>query len=244
MTKLSKKEDNIPESVTDKERLIFIFQTLIKEGQRLIGFEGNALIIEIKKLNVKPYFDCKDTIFLEEEFRNLLLPIKDDLDFFRRHDMRDYKPDFNFESFQGFITFYDYTDDFMKLYMEDKLGVKSDSKINGNYAESKSISIKEKKVEFDEVTSTITINGKKCPLPPATNIDYLARAMFSREVGEPVDWSIIYREMTGSQAVIGSKTNKKSVEDTVLRLNQKIQNIFGTEDKLISCKNKSIIRNY
>jgi len=228
------KKKAVVENITNNERLIFVFQTLIKEGERRVVFEENVLVINEKKLNVKPYFDCKNIIELEEELHYLLLPIKDDLDFFRKHDMRDYKPIFSFE-WSPDIMFHDYTDEFMKMYLDERLGVKT---------KSKSTSIKDKIVEFNEVTSTVIIDGKKCPLPPATNMDYLARAMFSREVGEPVDWSIIYREMTGSQAIIGSKKNKKSVEDAVHAINQKVLNILGIEDKLICFKNKSVIRNH
>jgi len=116
--------------------------------------------------------------------------------------------------------------------------------MNGDKKVLKIISLKNKKVEFDEVTSTIIVNGKKCPLPAAKNEEYLARAMFSREVGESIDWSIIYKEMSGSEATIGSAKNKKTLVDTVNRLNNRIKEIIGTEDKLISCNNKNVKRNY
>lgn len=116
--------------------------------------------------------------------------------------------------------------------------------MNGDKIETEIINLKDKKAEFDEVTSAIIINNKRCSLPTAKNEEYLARAMFSREVGESVDWSIIYKEMTGSDNVIGNIKNKKTLTDTIDRLNKRIKNTLGIEDKLISCENKTMRRNY
>ncbi|MDO8496252.1 MAG: hypothetical protein Q7S43_02245 [bacterium] len=116
--------------------------------------------------------------------------------------------------------------------------------MDSNKTESEFTSLKDRKVEYDEVTSTIIIDGKKCSLPVAKNEDYLAVAMFSREIDEPIDWSIIYKEMSGSKSSIGSQRNKKALADTIKRLNERIKKIFGTEDKLISCENDTVKRNY
>jgi hypothetical protein len=241
MSKTLPKKDDVPESVTDKERLIFIFQTLIKEGVRY-PLDG-VLVIDQKKLNVKPYFD--DDIypgFSEQAFCEWIIPIQNDKDFYRRYHMENYKPNFSFDSEEYFlekgVVFIDFTDDFMKLYLENRLGIKTDLKINGN------ASLKDKEVGFDETTSSIMMNGKRCALPAFKNESSLALAMFSRDIDESVDWSIIYREMTGSEAVIGTKKNKKTLVDTINRLNGRIKKIFETEDKLISCENKSVKRNY
>ncbi len=105
-------------------------------------------------------------------------------------------------------------------------------------------SLKGKTVEFDDTKPEIIVNGKTCSLPPAKNEDYLAKAMFSREIGEFVDWSIIYKEMTGSNAVIGQLKDQKTVRDAVNRLNKRIKGIFGVGDKLLDWENKSIRRNF
>ncbi len=106
------------------------------------------------------------------------------------------------------------------------------------------LSLKDRKVEFDDAKPAIVVDGKSCPLPPAKNEDYLARALFRRPVGEYVDWSTIYGENTGSKEVIGDKNDMKSVRDTMNRLNKRIKEIIGTKDDLLSWENKSIKRNY
>jgi hypothetical protein len=68
--------------------------------------------------------------------------------------------------------------------------------------------------------------------------------MFARPIGEFVDWSIAHEEMTGTNTVIGSETDRKRVKDTVNRLNKRVQEVIGTNDKLLSWKNKSICRNF
>ena len=115
---------------------------------------------------------------------------------------------------------------------------------------SKEFPLKGKAVEFDETGPSIIISSKACPLPPAKNEEYLAKVMFVRRLGEYVDWSIIYREMSGfdsgmkSDEEIGSKENEKSVRDTMDRLNKRIMDFVPTSDELFSWKNKSICRNY
>lgn len=105
-------------------------------------------------------------------------------------------------------------------------------------------SLKIKTVVFDEAQSAILVDGKVCPLPPAKNEEYLAKAMFSRPIGEFVDWSIVHKEITGATAVIGSEKDKKSVRDTMDRLNKRLQTIIGTSDQLLRWQNKSICRNF
>lgn len=104
--------------------------------------------------------------------------------------------------------------------------------------------LKLKDVVFDESQPAIFIGDKKCSLPPAKNEEYLAKVMFARPTGEFVDWSIIYKEMTGTEAVIGSGQDSKSVRDTMNRLNKRVQEVIGTNDKLLSWKNKSVCRNF
>jgi hypothetical protein len=116
--------------------------------------------------------------------------------------------------------------------------------MDGEKARSSTISLEGKRVRFDENTSAIIINEKKCSLPAFKNEYSLANAIFSYDIDEPVDWSIIYKEMSGSKASIGSSKNKKTLTDTIDRLNDRIKKFFGTKDKLISCENNSVKRNY
>lgn len=105
--------------------------------------------------------------------------------------------------------------------------------------------LKDKTIEFDEALPAILVNGKPCALPPAKNEACLSRVMFGRRIGEFVDWSVIYNEMTGiDKDVIGDENNKKSVRDTMSRLNKRVREIIGTDDELLSWGNKSIKRNY
>ncbi len=113
-----------------------------------------------------------------------------------------------------------------------------------NYVGKKKTFLKDKVIEFDESQPAISIDGKICALPPAKNEEYLAKVMFRRKAGEFVDWSIIYKEMTGTGEVIGDENDKKSVRDTMNRLNKRVQEIMWTDDKLLSLENKSIKRNY
>ena len=68
--------------------------------------------------------------------------------------------------------------------------------------------------------------------------------MFSRPVGEFVDWSIIHQEMTGVAEGVGDEKDKKAVRDTMDRLNKRVQEVIGTDDELLGWENKSIRRNY
>ena len=99
-------------------------------------------------------------------------------------------------------------------------------------------------VQFDDTKPAILVGARACPLPPAKNEEYLARAMFSRPVGEFVDWSIIHQEMTGVAEVVGDEKDKKAVRDTMDRLNKRVQEVIGTDDELLGWENKSIRRNY
>ncbi len=100
-----------------------------------------------------------------------------------------------------------------------------------------------KQIEYDETKSLILVAGKSCPLPPAKNEDYLAKAMFNRPIGEFVDWSLIYSEVTGSEVDDGIK-NQKTIRDTMDRLNKRVQEIIGTAEELFTWQNKSLKRNY
>ncbi len=120
----------------------------------------------------------------------------------------------------------------------------------GNKKPSKKISLKGKDIKFDEAKPAIIIDHKSYPLPPAKNEDFLCRVMFSRPIGEFVDWSIIYREITGigkekqDDNEIGNDKNKKTTRDTMDRLNKRFQEILNTEDQILSWENKSIKRNF
>jgi hypothetical protein len=154
----------------NKEKLIFLFQTLLKEGIRH-PFHSNVLVINEHKLKVAPFFD--ESNFTEQTFSELLQPVKDDLDFYRKYNMVNYKPDFRFNK-EGFsspediMLFFDFTYDFLKLYLKERLGAESRSITNKNRAVIEKIEVLEDKTELKKIT--LYING-----------DYNNPAEFKRE---------------------------------------------------------------
>jgi hypothetical protein len=152
--------ERMKHNVTPKEQLIFIFQTLIKEGVR---FGNNMVIIDEDKLNVKPYFDEKVYPgFSWQAFHDLFEPVKNDLDFYRKYNMANYKPDFGFDeerliSPNDIVVFYDFTEDFIKFYLEDRLGVKSKPKTSDNKTVVKKIEVLKDKTKNKRIT--VFING-------------------------------------------------------------------------------------
>ena len=110
------------------------------------------------------------------------------------------------------------------------------------------ISLEQAAIEFNDEIGAIIINGLKCNLPPFQNEHCLARAIFGYKKGQPVDWSFIYEKMTGdfpaNSPHLGDSKMKRTVNDTVRRLNERIQRTINTEDLLIDQKGKTIIRNF
>ena len=117
-------------TITNKERLIFLFKTLIDFGWR--NGEG-VLIVPFNKILVEPYFyaDDMESIYLGLPY--LFKHVQTDKDFYRKHNMLNYEPTFAFDTKREYsnlddLIFKDYTDDFLKEYLEDRLGVKYSSK--------------------------------------------------------------------------------------------------------------------
>ena len=110
------------------EILIWLFDILLKEGQRIIC-GTRMLVIEKDKLIVDPYFD-ED---IDRELRELVDIVTSDKDFFRKYNMTNYGPDFTIVPESRFVEgetviFTDFTEDFMKEYLENRLGVKKGTK--------------------------------------------------------------------------------------------------------------------
>lgn len=142
--------------ITDKEKLIWFFRTLIKEGEHN---EEDLLMVPFDKLLVAPYFYNEKYDDIYQDFSNLIRPIQTDKDFYRKHNMLNYKPDFTFDesgqySEHGAVFFKDFTDDFMRTYLKDKLGVKSNSVINSSSIQKIEI------IKSEEGRIKVYINGK------------------------------------------------------------------------------------
>lgn len=109
------------------------------------------------------------------------------------------------------------------------------------------ISLSGKNITFNDGSSTIFVGKSSCQLPFAKNEHCFARVMITRHpVGEFVDWSDIYKEITGDEpdSIEDIKKNQKMVRDTMDRLNNRIKATFNTDDELLSWENRSIKRNY
>lgn len=108
----------------------------------------------------------------------------------------------------------------------------------------KKIKLNSASVIFNDEKAMLAIGKQICSLPPFKNEHYFCRAMFSRPVKEPVDWSLIYQEMTGGHEEMPDPKNKRTVQDTMYALNNRIKEVANTDDALFTWENKSIKRNF
>jgi len=105
------------------------------------------------------------------------------------------------------------------------------------------ISLSSHKIIFDDNGAMIVTGELKCPLPPHKNEHFFCRAMFQFLPKEFIDWSTIYEKMENIEPIDEDK-NKRSVLDTMYAVNNRVKEIFNTDDKLFTWKEKSITRNY
>jgi hypothetical protein len=101
-----------------------------------------------------------------------------------------------------------------------------------------------RKVLFIDNEAVLKIGNKKCHIPPSSHMHSLCRVVFRHTLNEPVDWSIIYEEMTGNKEGENFKKDKKSVYDTLDRINKAVKKCLNTDDELLSWDRKTIKRNY
>ncbi len=106
------------------------------------------------------------------------------------------------------------------------------------------IALKDYKVAFDDDKATIMVGRLKCPLPPFKNEHFFCRAMFQYPANEPVDWSLVFKEMTGSYEEVPAENKIRSVRDTMYALNNRIKEVLNTPDSLFTWENKTIRRSY
>ncbi|OGZ64807.1 MAG: hypothetical protein A3A98_02220 [Candidatus Staskawiczbacteria bacterium RIFCSPLOWO2_01_FULL_40_39] len=117
---------------------------------------------------------------------------------------------------------------------------------NKNIGTKEKMSLIEKEINFDDNRTTIKISGKDVFLPPFKNEHFLCRVMFQHLKGEPIDWSIVYEEMTDDKEPDSDKKtkNKRMVYDTMEALNTRIKEILNTDDDFFTFKERTITRNY
>lgn len=109
------------------------------------------------------------------------------------------------------------------------------------------MSLKDHVVSFDDSKPHVSVNGKNCPLPLHKNEHYLCRVMFEYLVGEAIDWSEVFEKMNGfTRKPIGrnEKNDRKSVQDTMYAVNDRVKEILHTKDDLFSWKSNTITRNF
>ena len=98
-------------------------------------------------------------------------------------------------------------------------------------------------VGFIDDKAMLVVDKHTIELPPTKNEHFLCRAMFSYKVGEVIDWSIVYEQVTGYyQEIYGKppniRENWRVVYDTMLAVNKRFrerfrENLFAWEEKTI-----------
>ena len=107
------------------------------------------------------------------------------------------------------------------------------------------IELKDFKTMFDNDTATIEVGDRKCKLPLNKNEHCFCRLIFSKKVGESLEASDIFFEMTGEEIDnIRTKNKLKSVQDTMYSINNKVRKAINTNDDLFEWRNKLIIRRF
>lgn len=91
------------------------------------------------------------------------------------------------------------------------------------------------KLEFDDETGILTLGIKTAQIPPETKEDYLCRAMFKHRVGEAVDASTIYEEMTDDDK--WDETARRMLKDAVRRVNKRANELLDIPELLVREKN-------
>lgn len=116
----------------------------------------------------------------------------------------------------------------------------------GISGERQKLSLANRNIEYIENTMSIMVNGKPCQLIAAENEQVLARVMLNHQIHEPVSWDVIYETMGTSKSDNRRTSSQRirSVRDTVTRLNERIQNVFNTDDELFGWKNLNVMRNF
>ena len=96
---------------------------------------------------------------------------------------------------------------------------------------------------FEDKKAVIRIGKQTISLPPSTNEHCLCRVMFEHPIDEPIDWSVIYEEMTGNNALEDTRKIKwRMVYDAAEAVNGKVKEKVGSA--LFSWKEKTVRRLY
>jgi hypothetical protein len=112
---------------------------------------------------------------------------------------------------------------------------------------SEPLSLTGQQIIFKDAEAQIVIGPAICQLPPFKNEHYFCRVMFSQPVGKPIDWSDVYEKLSGIKGTpesLGNKTDKRTVQDTMYAVNNRIKDTFHTDDSLFTWEQLTIKRNF
>lgn len=119
-------------NVASGKKLLFVFKTIIKEAVRL---RNGVVALNLDELLIEPYFNTES---IQEELSKLLEEAQADKSFYKRHSKEKYE--FYFRFYPGnFVRLYDFSDDFLKVYLKDKFGVEVNNTIRTWYDVEKDI---------------------------------------------------------------------------------------------------------
>jgi len=99
------------------EKLIWLLKNILNVRKRDEIVGNTVVCVKLKEIVKKPFF-ISSTI--REELEMLFVDINENKDFFRKYDMRDYKPRFKIDPYDigdDVIGFYDLTNDFTESYL-------------------------------------------------------------------------------------------------------------------------------
>mgnify|MGYP001615809646 CR=1 FL=1 len=130
-------------------------------------------------------------------------------------------------------------EDNLLLWLDGIEELKENFKKAFTYIPSESVAV------FNEKKSLIILGNKEIILPPTKNEFNLCKVMFTYDVNEPVDWSIVWNAMENIDIdSMPEKSDKKSIRDTSDRVNNRIYDVLGFRRNLFTWKNKNISRNF
>jgi hypothetical protein len=134
------------------------------------------------------------------------------------------------------------TEDALLSEKRSLLGVESPSN-----SASELLSLTGQQITFKDAEAQIVVGSVTCQLPPFKNEHYFCRVMFSQPVGKPIDWSDVYEKLSGIKGTpetLGNKTDKRTVQDTMYAVNNRIKDTFHTDDSLFTWEQLTIKRNF
>lgn len=167
-------------STTKEEKMAWLLQNIKKTKEEDNLASNDPVYVYIKDIVVKPFFILKD---FQWDFNDLMDDIKKDKDFIRKNNFENYNPSFKIDPLNindDIIEFNDFTDDLIKAYMKDKLGIKNDKEdidrnnivvINKTKKRQIQISVFPKDLTWEEIIIRF-FNGNEVQISARNNITH------------------------------------------------------------------------